>query len=135
MLLLTQIHISELSQENSKTSLANKELRYIALQNSALRSQISSLKRLSSIAHLARVEYGLIGSKQKEYAIISPFVGGNNSAVPEPKVVPGQLEEGDTAALVGSPLVPISNSGDTSSASGGVLHKMLNQLEFWTWSF
>jgi len=135
MLLLTQVHISELSQENSKISLANNELHYVTLQNSSLRSRITSLEKLSSIAHLATVQYGLIGSKQKEYAITSMLAGGKNTGVPRSNISPGQLEEGDAAALAGSPLLPIANSGDKKSSSEGVLHKMLDQLEFWTWSF
>ncbi|MCL5047818.1 MAG: septum formation initiator family protein [Firmicutes bacterium] len=132
-LLLSQIHLSQLSQENSRISAAQRESDYIHSQNVALRSEIKSLEQMSFVERIARVQYGLVSAGQTEYEIASGSSGSGGTAVVRPNISKSSLEEGDAAALTGSPLLPVGKA--TGHPSGGIVHRMLGELEFWSWSF
>ncbi|MCL5048812.1 MAG: septum formation initiator family protein [Firmicutes bacterium] len=135
LLLLTQIHTSELSKESADLNSANSELAYVNAQNRQLSAEVGLLRQMPYVEHLARIEYGLISKGQKEYSIIFPGNTESTAGITRPKISSGQLVEGDSSALVGSPFLPNQTVGSGKSKSKSVLQRMLGEVEFWKWAF
>ncbi len=135
LLLLTQIHTSELSKESANLNSADSELAYINSQNRQLLSEVRSLRQMPYVEHLARVEYGLISKGQTEYSLVFPDTAGSANGIGRPKIGSSQLVEGDTSALAGSSFFPYQATKSSKVKPKGVMRRMLDEVEFWNWAF
>jgi cell division protein FtsB len=147
--LVTGMPVSALLTQHSQLGDAAARLSAVNSANQALAAQARSLQDPSTIAGLARTEYGLVPSGQKAYVILPPsgsspstVAGSGHVPLDGPLVAPGTaaslalLGVGDSAtdtATQGSHTGSNSHTSQRTAPSGhtSFWSRVLHTLEFW----
>lgn len=146
--LVTGMPVSALLTQHSQLGTESARLAAVDSANRALVSQAQSLQDPSTIAGLARTEYGLVPSGQKAYVILPPsgsspsiVAGSGHVPLDGPLVAPGSAASLSLLG-VGQPSASTSGNGSTrpashstawstSGAHSSFWSRVVRTLEFW----
>lgn len=129
LIVATELPFSELVHARSASAAAAFELTKLRRENRALSTDVSQLKKGSTIEQLARRDYGLVAPGQRSYVVMPA------STEAKPGKAAGALSD---RPIPHSDLVPTDSvlspsTGPTRGPESGqsFLRRLLNRLEFW----
>jgi len=154
VVLVTSMPVSALLTQRTQLSSTAAALTRARAADQSLGAEAAALRNPSTVAGLARTEYGLVPSGQKAYVILPPagsssvtVTGSGHVPLDAGPVVPGSAESRQLLGLAPPPSSsartapsaaeaaamahPSGGDRQGAGASGGFWGRVVHTLEFW----
>ena len=132
---------SSLLQQRSDLASAQSQLSTLHQQDAALAQEQKNLSDVGEVGRIAREQYQLVSPGQQAYEVLPPagaaapgtvYSGDPGLQGPvTPSAVPELLPGGDATTTTVPSSPGTSSATKSAPASGGLLSRMVQALEFW----